>query len=532
MKRANFFQAKPIQALVSGWAIAAIFWLLILPLAKDAPQMVITWFFAIATFLCGGLAAVRLPRPAGKLRHNWLPEMGYALGLTVGLAILTLVIMKITGHPDLVDRSYFGKGSVILIVFLCAPGFLLSRVVMRGLWAWNDLRKTHFIWDLTHSIFIVAAAVGFLAILITYIIWFKPGDIPAFTASTMISRTIIWSLTMLIVSIGLVIGILILISPFAIGFSYLVARRITRRIDTLSQATITLRSGDLNTRTPVEGQDEIALLQTNFNRMAIDLQSSTEALKEEKEKVASLLQSQRELSAGISHELRTPVATIIGSIDELQRHWHELTLQQVNQRLQAVGYESNRMKSILNDMLTISQTEANHLSVHLEAVDVENLITAIVGRVGPLVWDLKRIQITASTQAGLAHALADPERLEQVLINLIQNGVRHTPPGGGITVNAITPPDHSSSVIWLEVSDTGEGIASADLPHIWEKYYQANSSQKGSASFKDGGFGLGLSIVKELVEGMGGRIQVESTLGEGCTFRVELPVFPKTATQL
>jgi DNA-binding winged helix-turn-helix (wHTH) protein len=218
MKRANFFQAKPIQALVSGWAIAAIFWLLILPLAKDAPQMVITWFFAIATFLCGGLAAVRLPRPAGKLRHNWLPEMGYALGLTVGLAILTLVIMKITGHPDLVDRSYFGKGSVILIVFLCAPGFLLSRVVMRGLWAWNDLRKTHFIWDLTHSIFIVAAAVGFLAILITYIIWFKPGDIPAFTASTMISRTIIWSLTMLIVSIGLVIGILILISPFAIGF--------------------------------------------------------------------------------------------------------------------------------------------------------------------------------------------------------------------------------------------------------------------------------------------------------------------------
>jgi signal transduction histidine kinase len=524
MKKRIYTKVKTFRAMACGWGIAAIFWLLVLPLAVDAPPLVITWFFIIATFLCGGLTAVCLPRPANKPWNNWLSELENSAGLMVGLAIITLVILNLTNHPDLANQSYFGKGSAALIIFSCAPGFLLSRVVLHGLWLWNDLRRNHFIWGLTHSIFIVAAAVGFLAVLTAYIIWYKPTDIPAFTAETIVSRTIIWSLTMLILSMGVMISCLILISPFAIGFSYIVARRITHRIGILSQATVALQDGNLNTRIPVMGNDEIALLQKNFNLMASDLQSSNQSLKIEKEKVTSLLKSQRELSAGISHELRTPVAIIIGYIDELHGHWQELTSQQVSQKLQVVQYESNRMKHILNDMLTISQVEANHLNVHLEAVDVDKLINAIVYRLGPLVWDLKRIQVNAIKQNSLPYALADPERLEQVLINLIQNGVRHTPPGGVVSISMEHFPDHSPADIWFEISDTGEGIDPVDLPHIWEKYYQAKSSKKDYGDFDGSGFGLGLSIVKELVEGMGGQIQVVSTPGEGCTFRIKLPV--------
>lgn len=517
-----------------------IFWLALLPGTNNSPKLVISVLFTMASFFCAGLAAVRLRRLPGKLWGGWWQELGYALELTAGLALITSALLYATNHWDLLFQSHLGRNAGPIIVLLCAPGFLLSRAVMRLIWAWNELRSTRYLWGIMHSILVVVAIVGFLIIVVLFIGWYVPSITPEIPADTQFTQVVIWSFTILFISIGLVIGGLVLIFPLAALVSFLVARNTTRRIETLSEAVSRMQHGDLKTRIMVKGKDEVAQLQNDFNQMAAELQESTKALKEEKEKVTLLLQSQRNLTAEVSHELRTPVATILGYLEELENHWQDQSPKEVKQKLNATLYESNRMKEILNDLLTLSQTEANSLSFHLKPIDIIPIIDSIVDRLSPLAWRLRRIQITKQTDGQTVIVITDLQRLEQVLINLIQNGVRHTPPGGLVSVAVHSEPDHAV----IEVSDNGEGIPDADQSRIWDKYYRAKDAEKQKSTdnsqtsepenFLGSGYGLGLSIVKELVEGMGGKITLQSKPGEGCTFRISLKTdhCDKTATNL
>jgi signal transduction histidine kinase len=133
----------------------------------------------------------------------------------------------------------------------------------------------------------------------------------------------------------------------------------------------------------------------------------------------------------------------------------------------------------------------------------------------PLAWRSDRVEVVAELPSDLPRALADPERLKQVLINLLRNGVRHTPPGGIVALLVAAEAEH----VRIGVRDTGTGIAPEDLPHVWERFYRG-----AEARVKDHrGAGLGLALVKELTEAMGGTVEVESEIGQGSCFTLRLP---------
>jgi signal transduction histidine kinase len=144
------------------------------------------------------------------------------------------------------------------------------------------------------------------------------------------------------------------------------------------------------------------------------------------------------------------------------------------------------------------------------------LLQRIVKSTSPIAWQKGKVQVVADFPAQLPLVMVDEIRLEQILNNLLQNGQRHTPPGGIVVVSAHAEPGE----VVIQVKDTGEGIAAEDLPHIWERFYRAGETRTKHR----GGAGLGLALVKELTEAMGGTVAVESQTGKGSCFTVRLPL--------
>jgi signal transduction histidine kinase len=155
------------------------------------------------------------------------------------------------------------------------------------------------------------------------------------------------------------------------------------------------------------------------------------------------------------------------------------------------------------------------LTLRCKPTDVGKLVQCIVEAGAPLAWRSSKIEIVADVPASVPPVLVDPGRLEQALQNLLHNAVRHTSPGG---IVAFVVSEEAESVI-IQVKDTGEGIAPEDLPHIWERFYQGESARNGV----DGGAGLGLALVRELIEAMNGMVEVESVVGEGSCFTLRFP---------
>jgi signal transduction histidine kinase len=248
--------------------------------------------------------------------------------------------------------------------------------------------------------------------------------------------------------------------------------------------------------------------------MAADLERSTRELQAERDKVAALLQAQRELTAGVSHELRTPIATVKGYLDSLLQHWEARPPETLPHDLQVMAHEAERLEKLVEDLLTLSRAEVNQLSLELCPVVVKEVAGRVVSSLAPLAWASGRVQVVCEVAEGLPPVLADAGRLEQALLNLLHNAVRHTPPGGIVAVAAESGGDH----VRLDVIDTGEGIPPDDLPFIWQRFYRAGNLTPSG----DNGVGLGLALVKELTEAMGGQVAVESTRGEGSRFSIYL----------
>jgi len=228
--------------------------------------------------------------------------------------------------------------------------------------------------------------------------------------------------------------------------------------------------------------------------------------------VASLLQSRRELFANVSHELRTPVATIRGYLDS-SLAGNNADPGQLQRDLEVMSHEVERLQGLIDDLFTLARAEVDGLAVDLRPTDVGALALRRAEAMAPLAWQKGRVEVLAEVQPDLPLALADAGRLEQVLVNLIRNAVRHTPPGGVVVVLVAGEVD----AVRVDVRDTGQGIPSEELPRVWERFY------RGASARQDGpGAGLGLTLVKELVEAMGGVVSVESVVGQGSCFTVRL----------
>jgi signal transduction histidine kinase len=320
-------------------------------------------------------------------------------------------------------------------------------------------------------------------------------------------------ITLISVSIVLfMMPLLIVLSTImSMSTGYLLARRLTRRIEALTAATNDVAAGNLQRRVLVETSDEIGRLSTNFNAMAARLEERERALADEAARAEALLRANRQLIANVSHELRTPLATLRGYVEALeQEHGHKLPAHD----LSIIRGETKRLSGLIDDLFTLARAEVQQLPLTLEPVDVHALAEELIATVAPLAKREREVELIAMLPAKLPPVCADRVRLEQVLLNLLHNALRYTPAGGIVVVEG-TP---AESDVTLTVADTGIGIPPEELPFVWERFFRGDRSR----ARETGGAGLGLALVRELVTAMGGTVAAQSTPGRGSRFSITL----------
>jgi two-component system, OmpR family, phosphate regulon sensor histidine kinase PhoR len=250
----------------------------------------------------------------------------------------------------------------------------------------------------------------------------------------------------------------------------------------------------------------------------VRLAEARSAAEAERERAERADQSQRELIVNLSHELRTPIASIRAHVESLTMRDGIPLDPEVVRYLEVVARETERLSALVDDLLAVARAEAGELKLTVIPVSVVQVVRHVHEALGPMARSQRRVTLLERLpDRGLPLVLADPDRLTQVMMNLVRNAVTYTPEGGLVSIEAA--PDGSAHVA-LAVADTGIGIAPEDLGRVFERFYRTDASRARST----GGFGLGLSIARDLVEAMGGTIAVESEVGAGSRFTVRLPV--------
>jgi signal transduction histidine kinase len=272
---------------------------------------------------------------------------------------------------------------------------------------------------------------------------------------------------------------------------YFFARGLTRPLRDMAAASLSIARGNYDQRVHTASVDEVGQLAQAFNSMAADL--------------AEVERNRKELVANVSHELRTPIAGLRATLENIADGVAEPTPETINAMLERVG----RLQRLVTDLLDLSRFESGSVPLHREPVHLASLVAAATD-------DCQRDHPTAvlsSTVADDTFVLADPERLHQVLANLLDNGVRH----GGPRVEVSSHVSASGDVA-IVVSDNGPGLTPADSEHAFDRFYRAADRRDD-----DGGTGLGLAIVRWIVDLHGGRITIEPNDPCGARFVVTLP---------
>jgi len=297
----------------------------------------------------------------------------------------------------------------------------------------------------------------------------------------------------------------------------IVSRSLGRRLSPLEQTARKMADGDLSLRVKDTSPDEIGRVGQAFNQMAGQLQDSLQALAVEKEQVEALLLARRDLVTNISHDLRTPIASLAAHLETLSEHPERL-----DAYLPILSDETDRVSGLIDDLFELSRLDARELELQLSPVALSEVIQKVVTTYKGLAWEQRRIVLETRLPDALPPVQADAQRIEQVLVNLVSNGLRFTPEGGIITIEAEEQP----RTVEVRVSDTGIGISPEDLPHIFERSYRGDPARtpKWSGDRLGSGSGMGLAIVKGLVEAMGGAVNVTSAPGEGTCVCFQLPL--------
>ncbi len=300
-------------------------------------------------------------------------------------------------------------------------------------------------------------------------------------------QKVLWIGAALAVGLGLIMGLIL-------------SRNLTAPLQRLAAAARGVAGGNLDQQVKVEGSAEVAEVGQSFNEM-------TSALKK-----AEVLR--QNLVADVAHELRTPLSVLQGNLRAILDDVYNLDKTEIS-RL----YDETRLLSrLVDDLRELALADAGQLNLNLRPTDAAQVIRSTTDSLA-LAAEAGQVVLTATMPDSLPAIQADPDRVAQVLRNLLVNALRHTPAGGSVTLTAAT----SDRVVEIAVADTGEGIAAEDLPHVFERFWRADPSRARDNRLA-GGTGLGLSIAQSLVEAQGGRIWAESTPGEGTVFRFTLPL--------
>ncbi len=230
----------------------------------------------------------------------------------------------------------------------------------------------------------------------------------------------------------------------------------------------------------------------------------------------------RDLVANVSHELRTPLTAIRGYAETLQNGGLKDELHAA-EFIAIIHRHAERLSRLLDDLLELSRLEAGSRPLKREPVELLTVVQRALDLVSPKAIT-RNVALTVSVAPG-SSVLADPEALEQVLVNLLDNAVKYTPTAGNVRITALTETDARGARWHLKVTDDGIGIERVHLSRVFERFYRVDSGR----SREMGGTGLGLAIVKHLTQAMGGQVGVESEIGKGSTFWFELPAADGTS---
>jgi signal transduction histidine kinase len=282
------------------------------------------------------------------------------------------------------------------------------------------------------------------------------------------------------------------------------ARRLSKRLTDLADTATAMGDGDLSRRVVVRGQDEVARVSERFNDMVDRLQATDLARKS--------------FVANVSHELRTPVAIIQGNLERLIAD-SESNADAPEQRhtLDMLHRETLTLSRLIDDLFTMARIEETTLPLETMPLRLSDIAADVVNGIKDVAWDQSKVSVESLVPAELPLVIADRTRLRQILGNLLYNALRHTPEGGLIVVSA----EQDGAMLRVSVSDTGVGISPEELERVFDRFYQVERAGRHAE-----GSGLGLSIVKQLVEAQGGTIGAESEAGQGTTFRFTLPLAP------
>ena len=283
---------------------------------------------------------------------------------------------------------------------------------------------------------------------------------------------------------------LLMLGGSAIFLSLVFSKKLTKPVKGLTEGVTAISEGNLKKRVVIPGQDEIGMLSHAFNRMAQTLETQ-ESLR-------------KKITANIAHELRTPMSIIRGELEGMMDGF----IPTDREHLESLYAEIKRLMHILEGIEELARAEASSLTLRKQTVDLAAFLGNIAGRFRQTFHE-KGVLLEMQCEEGLT-ANADPDRLSQVIMNLLGNALNATTKGGRVLIKA----ERNDTELAIEILDSGCGIAQKDLPFIFERFYKG----------KHGGLGLGLTIVRELVEAHGGRIEARSELGKGSSFTVFLPL--------
>jgi signal transduction histidine kinase len=294
----------------------------------------------------------------------------------------------------------------------------------------------------------------------------------------------------------LILGGLLAIIGAAVATVFL-SRRFLKPVRELTVAAKQLGHGDLTHRVQFNDKGEIGDLGRTFNSMADSLERD-EVLR-------------RNMVADVAHELRTPVSHIRGQLEAIE----DGLIQPDAKTFSSIYEESLLLSRLIDDLQELSLAEAGKLSLYRQATDVTQLVQKTADAIKTAAAT-KGIILTTDLSSELPLCDIDSHRIEQVVRNLLDNALAHTPQGGAITISA----NNLDKFVEINVIDTGEGIPPEDLPNVFERFYRVDKSRTRAT----GGSGLGLTIAKRLVEVHGGKIGVESEAGKGSRFFFTIPV--------
>ena len=273
--------------------------------------------------------------------------------------------------------------------------------------------------------------------------------------------------------------------------------RFLQPLERMRKTAETIGANDLSQRITVENTDELSRLALAINNMI--------------ERLEGAFKRQKQFTSDASHELRTPLAVIQAESSLALRK--KRSPEEYRQTVQIVLRESEQMRAIIEKLLYLARLDQNTAVYHFQNLDVKDLVFDGIREMETLGLE-KHIILSFSAKASI-FVRADPTALRQVVINILQNALRYTEPGGRIVISLEDTNDEAR----IKFTDTGIGIAEEHLPHIFDRFYRVDNARTN----KDGGSGLGLSICKEIITLHGGTITVHSIPGQGSTFTVNLP---------